>query len=58
MHIRNIQNQDVVSWSIISRYQKLSEKFIAHNSERLDWTKIYEYQELSKEFFFANIAIK
>ena len=40
-----------INWSIISRYQKLFEKFIVDNSERLHWDKIFEYQDLNEKFF-------
>ena len=44
-------NENLIKWPIIFRYQKLSKKFIADNSEKSDWDKIFEYQALSEESF-------
>ena len=46
-----VELQDVPDLDLISTYQKLCEKSIADNSERVFWAKIFEYQELSEEFF-------
>lgn len=42
------------NWRYISRYQKLSEKFIDEYEDRVDWDEISERQELSKQFCYKH----
>lgn len=39
-----------INWKIISKHQKLSEKFIKKFSNEVYWSLIIEYQDLSNEF--------
>ena len=44
----------VKNWRLISKYQKLSEKFIEEFEDRVDWDEISEHQELSKQFCYKH----
>lgn len=45
-----IRECPVKSWYYISKYQKLSERFIEEYEDRIDWDVISEHQTLSREF--------
>lgn len=45
---------NVINWDVISRYQKLSEKFILEHKSFIDWRIISQYQSLSADFIFNN----
>ena len=52
------KHSDKVNWYYISKYQKLSEKFIEKHSDKVDWTYISKYQKFSKKFIEKhNLAI-
>jgi len=38
------------NWNYISKYQKLSEKFIEKHSDKVNWYDISKYQKLSEQF--------
>lgn len=41
-------------WYEISKYQKLSERFIHEYRDQVDWDRISEFQKLSKEFCYEH----
>ena len=46
------ENTDIntVDWGYVSRYQKLSEKFIEEHKGLVDWGYVSQYQQLSEKF--------
>ena len=48
--LRELIKEEDVSWSHISIYQKLSEKFIREFKDKVSWDWISKYQKLSEKF--------
>ena len=49
--IETIQKyKDLIDWDYISKYQQLSEDFIAKHKDLVNWTCISSYQHLSEDF--------
>lgn len=49
------QLHDKLDWFYISRYQKLSEKFILRHAKSVDWKAIYKFQDISDKFMKDNL---